>query len=123
MPGWIVGEFQAKLPATAAAPPLNTDEASVWPYVIEEAVGHVTFGFILVTSKKLLCTASRTVVPFGLLTIVIGVVSSVYVPILSSVRSLNLAAPLVDACVMVPFNVPLLLFDSNVTVTGIPFAA
>jgi len=43
--GIMPGVAQAKLPGTDAAPPLNVEADSVWPYVMAEAVGHsVTSG-------------------------------------------------------------------------------
>ena len=44
------GVVKAKLPDTDAEPPLSVDDASVWPYVIALAVGHVvTDGVALLT--------------------------------------------------------------------------
>jgi hypothetical protein len=46
--GTIVGVVQANVPLPE--PPLNVDDASVWPYVIALAVGHAdTIGVALFT--------------------------------------------------------------------------
>jgi hypothetical protein len=39
--GLVVGTVKANEPAGVEAPPDSVEEASVWPYVIELAVGHV----------------------------------------------------------------------------------
>jgi hypothetical protein len=40
MPGTVPGVVQAKLPAGVEAPPLNAEEARVWPDAIPLAAGH-----------------------------------------------------------------------------------
>jgi hypothetical protein len=48
--GAVVDVVQEKAPAADAAPPLNVDEASVWPKVIALAAGHAdTVGVALFT--------------------------------------------------------------------------
>jgi hypothetical protein len=48
--GTVAGLVQEKAPGTDAEPPLSVDEASVWPYAIALAVGHVdTVGVALFT--------------------------------------------------------------------------
>jgi hypothetical protein len=48
--GTIEEVVHEKVPVTDAVPPLNADDASVWPYVIALAVGHaVTVGVALFT--------------------------------------------------------------------------
>ena len=48
--GDVVGVVHAKLPATEAVPPVSVEDASVWPYVIGDAVGHAdTDGVALLT--------------------------------------------------------------------------
>jgi hypothetical protein len=45
-----VDEVQANVPPTDAVPPVNIEDASVWPYVIALAAGHAdTVGVALVT--------------------------------------------------------------------------
>jgi hypothetical protein len=45
--GTVVELVHEKEPETDAVPPLSVEEASVWPYVIELAVGHaVTVGVV-----------------------------------------------------------------------------
>jgi hypothetical protein len=46
-PGAVVEVVHEKEPDTEAEPPVNVDEASVWPYVMALAVGHaVTVGVV-----------------------------------------------------------------------------
>jgi hypothetical protein len=48
--GTVAGVVQLKVPATEAVPPLSADEASVWPTVMEPAVGQAdTVGVALFT--------------------------------------------------------------------------
>ena len=48
--GTSVDEVQANVPPTDAVPPVNIEDASVWPYVIALAAGHAdTVGVALVT--------------------------------------------------------------------------